>query len=52
MFLKKMNIYLFWLLFLGLWAVVPLMIVKGRKDEKSKLNTSPEVKNSKKGWFR
>ena len=47
----KMNIYLFWILFLALWAIVPLMIIKGRKDETPKLKTSPEVKSKKKGWF-
>ena len=44
-----MNLYLFWILFLGLWAIVPLMIVKGKTDEKP--STSPEVKTNKKGWF-
>ena len=47
-----MNIYLFWILFLGLWAIVPLMIIKGRVDESPKINTSPEVKAKKKGWFK
>ena len=46
-----MNIYLFWTLFLSLWAIVPLMIIKGRKDEKTKVKTVPEVKTKKKGWF-
>ena len=46
-----MNIYLFWILFLALWAIVPLMIIKGRTDETSKSKTSPEVKLKKKGWF-
>ena len=46
-----MNVYLFWILFLALWALVPLMIIKGRKEETSKLNTSQEVKANKKGWF-
>ena len=46
-----MNIYLFWILFLALWGIVPLMIIKGRTDEASKLNTSPEVKTAKKSWF-
>ena len=46
-----MNIYLFWILFLALWAIVPLMIIKGRTDEKPTLNTSPELKTKKKGWF-
>ena len=46
-----MNIYLFWILFLSLWGLVPLMIIKGRADEKPKLKTSPEVKEKKKGWF-
>ena len=47
----KMNIYLFWILFLGLWAIVPLMIIKGKNDEPPKLKTTPEVKTKKKGWF-
>ena len=46
-----MNIYLFWLLFLTLWAIVPLMIIKGRVDDSTEIKTSPEVKSKKKGWF-
>tara|TARA_B100001989_G_C24545177_1_gene470227 strand:+ start:1176 stop:1319 length:144 start_codon:yes stop_codon:yes gene_type:complete len=46
-----MNIYLFWILFLGLWAIVPLMILKGRTDESPKINTSPKITEKKKGWF-
>ena len=46
-----MNLILFWILFLSLWAIVPLMIIKGRVDEPPKIKTSPEVKNKKKGWF-
>jgi len=46
-----MNIYFFWILFLILWSIVPLMVIKGRKDEVPKLKTSPEVKTKKKGWF-
>ena len=46
-----MNVYLFWILFLALWAIVPLMIIKGKTDETSKIKTSPEVKPKKKGWF-
>ncbi len=46
-----MNVYLFWILFLGLWAIVPLMIVKGRTDESTKIKTAPNVKEKKKGWF-
>ena len=46
-----MNIYLFWILFLALWAIVPLMIIKGRKEESPKAKTAPEVKLKKKGWF-
>ncbi len=48
---KTMNIYLFWILFLALWAIVPLMIIKGRSDEAPKIQTSPKVKEKKKGWF-
>ena len=47
-----MNIYLFWILFLGLWGIVPLMVLKGRTDEIPKLNSSPDVKTKKTGWFR
>ncbi len=50
--IKIMNIYLFWILFLSLWAVVPLMIIKGRVDETPKIKTAPEVKPQKKGWFK
>jgi len=46
-----MNVYLFWILFLALWAIVPLMIIKGRSDEKKELKTSPDLKTKKKGWF-
>jgi hypothetical protein len=46
-----MNIYLFWILFLAFWAIVPLMIIKGRVDESSKIKTAPDVKSKKKGWF-
>ena len=46
-----MNIYLFWILFLALWATVPLMIIKGRADESTKIKTLSEVKSTKKGWF-
>ena len=46
-----MNIYLFWILFLALWAIVPLMIIKGRTDEAPKIQANPEVKTIKKGWF-
>ena len=49
--LKIMNIYLFWILFLALWATVPLMIIKGRVDEAPKIQTSPKVKAKKKGLF-
>ena len=47
-----MNIFVFWILFLGLWGIVPLMIIKGRRDEKPSLKTVPEVKTRKKGWFK
>ena len=49
--LNFMNIYLFWILFLALWAIVPRMIIKGRTDEAPKIKTSPEIKSKKKGWF-
>ena len=47
-----MNIYLFWILFLGLWGIVPLMIIKGKADEMPKIKTSPEINAKKKGWFK
>ena len=49
--MNVMNVYLFWILFLALWAIVPLMIIKGRTDENPSIKTSPEVKPKKKGWF-
>ena len=39
-----MNVYVFWILFFGLWAIVPLMIIKGRTDEPAKVTTSPKSK--------
>ena len=51
LFFNSMNIYLFWILFLALWAIVPLMIIKGRVDEEPKIQTSPKVESKKKGWF-
>ena len=48
---SSMNIYLFWILFLALWAIVPLMIIKGRVDEAPKFQTAQKVKAKKKGWF-
>ena len=49
--LSVMNIYLFLILFLALWATVPLMIIKGKSDKSPKVMTSPEVKKKNKGWF-
>ena len=46
-----MNFYVFWILFLGFWAIVPLMIFKGRVDETKKAKMIPEIKVKKKGWF-
>ena len=46
-----MNIYLFWILFLALLSIVPLMIIKGKTDESPKVKTVPEVKAKKKLWF-
>ena len=46
-----MNIYLFWILFLALWSIVPLMIIKGKIDDVPAVKTAPTVKNKKKGWF-
>ena len=47
-----MNVYVFWILFFGLWAIVPLMIIKGKRDETPKVKTTPNVKTIKKGWFK
>ena len=47
-----MNVYLFWILFFALWAIVPLMIIKGRVDESPEIKTSPKINSKKKGWFR
>ena len=47
-----MNVYVFWTLFLILWAIVPIMIIKGRTDEKPKVKVIPEIKSKKKGWFK
>ena len=49
--LNGMSIYLFWILFLALWAIVPLMIIKGRADESPKMKTTLEAKAKKKGRF-
>ena len=46
-----MNIYLFWVLFLALLAIVPLMIIKGKKEDSPKIQTTPKVNEKKKGWF-
>ena len=46
-----MNVYLFWILFLALWAIVPVMIIKGRVDESPQVKASLENKANKKGWF-
>ena len=46
-----MTLFLFWILFLVLLAIVPLMIIKGRVDESPKIKISQEVKAKKKGWF-
>ena len=46
-----MNIYLFLILFFALWAIVPLMIIKGRVDEVPNIQTAPKYKAKKKGWF-
>ncbi len=43
-----MNVYLFWILFLALWAIVPLMIIKGKKDQTPVIQTNPKVKANKK----
>ena len=47
-----MNIYLFWILFLALWGIVPLMIIKGKVDNSPKVQDALEVKSKKKSWFK
>ena len=47
-----MNLYLFWILFLALCAIVPLMVIKGRVDESPKPETLQVVKTKKKSWFK
>ena len=47
-----MNVYVFWILFFALWAIVPLMIIKGRSEEKPKGKTVPDFQTNKKGWFK
>tara|TARA_B100000965_G_scaffold274715_1_gene232674 strand:+ start:322 stop:465 length:144 start_codon:yes stop_codon:yes gene_type:complete len=47
-----MNIIVFWILFLVLWGIVPIMIWKGRTDEVTKPQPIPEIKPKKKGWFK
>ena len=48
-----MNLYLFWILFFALWAIVPLMILKGKPEEVSQ-PIAPKVddQSKKKGWFK
>ena len=47
-----MNVYVFWALFLVLWGIVPIMVIKGRRDESPKAKTVPEAKAKKKRWFK
>ena len=47
-----MNITLFWILFLSLWAIVPLMIIKGRNDEPVAQKVSEVKSNKNKRWFK
>ena len=46
-----MNVYLFWILFLALWGIVPLMIIKGKTEDVKKVKITPDVKSKKKRWF-
>tara|TARA_Y100001978_G_C23475489_1_gene329037 strand:- start:284 stop:424 length:141 start_codon:yes stop_codon:yes gene_type:complete len=46
-----MNFTLFWILFLGLWAIVPVMIIKGRKDTPIAIKSTSTKEKKKKGWF-
>ena len=47
-----MNVYLFWILFLALWGIVPLMIIKGKTEDVKKVKITPDVKSKKKRWFK
>ncbi len=47
-----MNITVFWILFLILWGIVPLMIIKGRTDEPKLQKTVNSSTQNKKGWFK
>ena len=47
-----MNITVFWILFLGLWAIVPLMIIKGKKDTPKLQKVAINTQTKKKGWFK
>ena len=47
-----MNITIFWILFLILWGIVPLMIIKGRKDKETVPTVSKNNSTKKKGLFR
>jgi len=46
-----MNVYLFWFLFFALWAIVPLMIIKGKKEQVKEVKLTSNDKGKKKGWF-
>ena len=46
-----MNFTLFWILFLSLWAIVPVMIIKGKKDTPKITNSNSSKEKKKKGWF-
>ena len=47
-----MNITIFWILFLALWGIVPLMIIKGKRDEPKLQKEVVAISNKKKGWFK
>ena len=46
-----MNITIFWILFLGLWAIVPIMIIKGKKDT-PKIEKEVNKDKKTKKWFK
>ena len=47
-----MNFTLFWILFLGLWAIVPVMIIKGKKDTPIAIKTTSKQEKNRKSWFK
>ena len=46
-----MNITIFWLLFLTIFAIVPVMIIKGKPDNSKTPQDNKNIPSKKKGWF-